>query len=324
MPQVDMPLEELKRYAGKSPRPADYDVYWARALSVLAEQSLAYTLEPAELSVPGVSCYHLWFTGVGGARVHAKFLKPEGKTKKTPAMLLFHGYEGSSKDWFDKLPFAQSGIAVAALDVRGQGGLSEDSGVYVGSTFQGHIVRGVDDPDPDKLFFRNVYLDTVQLARIVSGLESVDETHLYTVGFSQGGALALVCSALSGCVRRTVAGYPFLCDFKRVLELDYQSRAYDELKLYFRLRDPQHKTEARFFERLGYIDVQWMAQKIASPVRMYTGLCDTICPPSAQFSAYNKIKAPKELVVYPDFTHEDLPYAWQEILLLLLADANTR
>ncbi|MEG2394758.1 MAG: acetylxylan esterase, partial [Ruthenibacterium sp.] len=53
MPQVDMPLEELKRYAGKSPRPADYDVYWARALSVLAEQSLAYTLEPAELSVPG-------------------------------------------------------------------------------------------------------------------------------------------------------------------------------------------------------------------------------------------------------------------------------
>ena len=40
---------------------------------------------------------------------------------------------------------------------------------------------------------------------------------------------------------------------------------------------------------------------------MGVGLMDTICPPSSQFAAFNKIRAPKELVIYPDFGHEGLP-----------------
>jgi cephalosporin-C deacetylase len=40
---------------------------------------------------------------------------------------------------------------------------------------------------------------------------------------------------------------------------------------------------------------------------MAVGLMDTMCPPSTQFAAYNKIKAQKNLAVYPDFGHEMLP-----------------
>jgi cephalosporin-C deacetylase len=40
---------------------------------------------------------------------------------------------------------------------------------------------------------------------------------------------------------------------------------------------------------------------------MLTGLMDTICPPSTQFAAYNKITSPKKMVIYPDFGHEGLP-----------------
>ena len=40
---------------------------------------------------------------------------------------------------------------------------------------------------------------------------------------------------------------------------------------------------------------------------MFTGLMDTICPPSTQFAAYNKITAKKDMVIYPDFGHEALP-----------------
>jgi len=42
-------------------------------------------------------------------------------------------------------------------------------------------------------------------------------------------------------------------------------------------------------------------------VLMFTGLMDTICPPSSQFAAYNKIASKKDIVIYPDFTHETLP-----------------
>jgi cephalosporin-C deacetylase len=40
---------------------------------------------------------------------------------------------------------------------------------------------------------------------------------------------------------------------------------------------------------------------------MAVGLMDTICPPSTQFAAYNKIKSKKEMIIYPDFGHEGLP-----------------
>ncbi|MCP4639281.1 MAG: acetylxylan esterase, partial [bacterium] len=30
-------------------------------------------------------------------------------------------------------------------------------------------------------------------------------------------------------------------------------------------------------------------------------------PPSTQFAAYNKITAPKNLTIYPDYGHEGLP-----------------
>jgi cephalosporin-C deacetylase len=40
---------------------------------------------------------------------------------------------------------------------------------------------------------------------------------------------------------------------------------------------------------------------------MTVGLMDTVCLPSTQFAAYNKIRADKELRVYPDFGHEALP-----------------
>jgi cephalosporin-C deacetylase len=34
---------------------------------------------------------------------------------------------------------------------------------------------------------------------------------------------------------------------------------------------------------------------------------DTVCPPSTQFAAYNKIKAKKSLQIYPDYGHETPP-----------------
>ena len=40
---------------------------------------------------------------------------------------------------------------------------------------------------------------------------------------------------------------------------------------------------------------------------MYTGQMDTICPPSTQFAAYNKITSKKNVIFYPDFGHEGLP-----------------
>jgi cephalosporin-C deacetylase len=305
MAVFEMPLEDLRTYAGRNPRPADFDAYWERALreldSTAAQPELKSHPSPARFA----DCFDLWFTGVGGARIHAQYVRPRTPGPH-PAVLKFHGYSRDAGDWFDKLPWAAQGMAVAAMDVRGQGGLSEDVGGVKGTTLRGQIVRGLDD-HPDKLLFRQIFLDTVQLARVVMSLPEVDPARVAATGGSQGGGLTLACAALEPRVVRAAPVFPFLCDYKRVWEMDLARDAYEELTYYFRQFDPTHKHEDDIFTRLGYIDVQHLADRIKARVQMTTSLMDTVCPPSSQFAAYNRIRSEKEMVLYPDFGHEDLP-----------------
>lgn len=310
MPMVDKPMPELLRYEGRSPRPKDFDDYWDAGLAEAAALDPKPELKPAAFQAPGAECFELRFSGTFGARVHAKYLRPRGAAedgKKRPTLLLFHGYSGSSGSWFEHLSWVGQGFCVAALDCRGQGGQSQDTGTVTGNTLRGHIIRGLDDPDPKKMLYRNIFLDTAILARVVGGFKEVDANRMGATGGSQGGALTLVCAALFPGLKRAASTFPFLCDYRRVWEMDMAERAYEELKMYFRLFDPRHEREEQIFERLGYIDVQWLAPRIKAEVLMAVSLMDNVCPPSTQFAAYNKITSKKSLVVYPDFGHEALP-----------------
>jgi cephalosporin-C deacetylase len=312
MPIVDMPLPQLREYGGRNPRPADLDRYWEAALAEMRAVDPAVELVPHSLNAGFAECFHLYFTGVGGARVHAKYLRPKHAREPHPAVLVFHGYSGSSGDWCDKLHYVAQGFSVAALDCRGQGGMSEDAGGVRGNTLRGHIIRGLDDA-PEKLLFRQIYLDTAELARIVMGMPEVDPERVGATGGSQGGGLTLACAALEPRIRRAAPIFPFLCDYRRVWEMDLAQNAYEELRTYFRLFDPLHEREEEVFTRLGYIDNQHLAHRIRAEVLMAVGLMDAICPPSTQFAAYNKIRSPKEMLIYPDFGHEGLPGAADRI-----------
>jgi cephalosporin-C deacetylase len=303
----DMPFEKLKEYQGINPKPADFDAYWEKALTEMrALDSQIEIIPDSEFQTPFAVCSHLWFTGVGGARIHAKLLQPKNAGKTHPAVLHFHGYSGGSSAWTDYLGYAAAGFTVAALDCRGQGGLSEDVGGVKGNTHRGQIVRGLGD-SPEKLLFRQIFLDTAQLANIVMEMPDVDENRVGAFGGSQGGGLTLACAALEPRIQRAAPVFPFLSDYRRVWNMDQAKEAYAELKEFFRHYDPQHQREEEIFTRLGYIDVQHLAPRIRADVMMGVGLMDTICPPSTQFAAYNKITAKKSLEIYPDFGHENLP-----------------
>ena len=88
----------------------------------------------------------------------------ERRRSRIGAVLMFHGYSGNSGDWSDKLDYVAQGLSVAALDCRGQGGLSEDAGGVKGNTLRGHIIRGLDD-EPEKLLFRQIFLDYARSSR---------------------------------------------------------------------------------------------------------------------------------------------------------------
>lgn len=302
MPLIDMPLDQLRVYQGRNPRPEDFDDFWDIALAELGETAPETWWEPVDFATSVADCRDLWFRGVRGARIYAKCLIP--KTKPRGVILMFHGYTMNSGDWFEKLVYAAEGFIVLAMDVRGQGGRSEDVGGVLGTTLRGHIVRGLEGP-PQDMLYRHIFLDCAQLARIA--LDLGEGLPVYATGLSQGGALTLACAALEPRVERIVPWYPFLCDYKRVWEMDLAREAYDEMQVWFRRHDPTHEREDEVFHKLGYIDIQHLAPRIKAATLMATGLMDTICPPSSQFAAFNKITAPKEMVIYPDFGHEGLP-----------------
>ncbi len=356
----DMPWDELQRYPGTNPCPDDLDTYWQQGLDEIAALDARIEWSSAPFQTEFAECLDLTFTGVRGARIHAKVLRPRlclkslssareraislpGKdgeaddiehivdrarrrqakkgpieareafqtepkqtSKPHPAVIMFHGYTANSGNWTDKLGYVAAGFTVAALDCRGQGGLSEDVGGVQGTTMRGQIIRGLDGP-PDNLLFRHIFLDTAQLTHIIMTMEDVDPTRIGVTGASQGGGLSLACAALVPKVARVAPVFPFLCDYQRVWEIDQAQDAYFELQDYFRRFDPLHRRETEVFTKLGYIDVQHLAKRIQGKVLMATALMDTICPPSTQFAAYNKITAEKSLRVYPDFTHEALP-----------------
>ncbi len=307
MPVLDMPLAELQKFQGRNPRPADIDAFWDASVAEMEALGTDFELVKADFQVPGAVCYHLYFTGVGDARIHCNFVRPARIEKPMPAVCIFHGYSGAAPDFFGLLAYVQAGFVVAAMDCRGQGGYSEDVGGVKGNTYSGHIIRGLMEKDPSKLLFRQIFLDAGQLARIVMAMPEVDDKRVGALGGSQGGALTLACAALTPNLNRIVPTYPFLCDYKRVWEMDLAVNAYQEIKDYFRHYDPLHEQEEEIFTLLGYIDNQHLAHRIKAEVYWQIGLMDNICPPSSQFAAYNKITSPKQMAIYPDFGHERLP-----------------
>jgi cephalosporin-C deacetylase len=320
----DMPMEKLQVYGGRNPRPADFDQFWADGLAEMMATDPDPELVPADFSTPFAECFHLYFTGVGGARIHARLVRPRNQTSPGPAVLQFHGYAGAIGDWSEesRLAFAAAGFTYAGMDCRGQGGLSEDPGGVTGTTLRGHIVRGLTDAlngRPEKLAFRQIFLDTAQLTRVVMGMDYVDGSRVGVFGGSQGGALTVACAALVPAIKRLAPVYPFLSDYQRVWEMEQAKDAYDELKDWFRKFDPLHEREADVFTALGYIDIQHLAERIEGDVLWTIGLTDTICPPSTQFAAYNRISSPKQMRIYPDYGHEGMPGRQDAIFQYMMA-----
>ena len=312
MPIVDMPLEKLKEYKGINPKPSDFEEYWDNNIALADKLDTNAQMIPYEFKNPIADCYDLYFTGTGNAKVHAKLLIPKKNNGKCPALLNFHGYHGRSSDFVDYLGYVAAGFVVAALDCRGQGGLSQELGEGVtGDCMIGLLHMGI-DAGKENLLFKHVFLDTYLLSKIAKNLPCVDKTRIGAYGGSQGGALTVACSALDPDIKMLSPDYPFLSDYKRVWEMDLAKAAYSSISEYFRRYDSEHKREDEIFNLFGYIDVHNLAPRIKGKMLMFTGLMDVICPPSTQFAIYNNVTSEKSHVIFPDYGHEGIPYMAQK------------
>lgn len=302
-----MKMKDLENYSGSGIKPADFDAFWEDGLREMESLPLDYILDPVDIPSQVANFYHLTFKGVGGATIHCQLITPkETAGRNFKGLLQFHGYHTDSGDFQDKIGWAAEGFVVLAMDARGQGGLSEDRTQTSGGVMKGLIIRGMEE-GKNNLYFRQVFLDTAHVARILKSMDFVNENRIYAQGASQGGGLTIACAGLVPDLYRIYVSYPFLSDYRKAYSLGAQTSAFEEIPYWFQFRDPLHKREKEIFDTLEYIDIQHFAPRIKAEVCWAVGMQDTIVPPITQMATYNNITTKKNLIILPEYGHEYLP-----------------
>ena len=161
----------------------------------------------------------------------------------------------------------------------------------------GHLMtRGV--LTKDNFYMTNIYLDAVRAIDVIETLPEVDPAKIISYGVSQGGALAIASSALSGKVVKTYASIPsFICLRQRV---EKNLGFLDGVHTY--LRHNPHYTDL-VMDNLTYFDINNMVSLLKNPILMSMGLTDGTCLPEFVYSAYTHVPGEKEIVLEPFVPH---------------------
>ena len=140
---------------------------------------------------------------------------------------------------------------------------------------------------------------------VVSSLPEVDPERIVTFGGSQGGALSIAASALSGKSQHCFSSITSYCCLDQRTELG--SGMFRSLHEYLQ-QHPVEKEQA--LGTLTYFDTLNMVSLLKVPVSFCLCLADPICLPEFVYSAYAHTPGEKEIDFYPNIGHRQ-PQAWR-------------
>ncbi|AJG40732.1 acetyl xylan esterase [Thermotoga sp. RQ7] len=300
----DMPLEELKKYRPERYEEKDFDEFWRETLKESEGFPLDPVFEKVDFHLKTVETYDVTFSGYRGQRIKGWLLVPKLAEEKLPCVVQYIGYNGGRGFPHDWLFWPSMGYICFVMDTRGQGSgwMKGDTPDYpegpVDPQYPGFMTRGI--LDPGTYYYRRVFADAVRAVEAAISFPKVDSRKVVVAGGSQGGGIALAVSALSNKVKALLCDVPFLCHFRRAVQL-VDTHPYVEITNF--LKTHRDKEEI-VFRTLSYFDGVNFAARAKVPALFSVGLMDTICPPSTVFAAYNHYAGPKEIRIYPYNNHE--------------------
>jgi cephalosporin-C deacetylase-like acetyl esterase len=277
--------------------PEDFDTFWTNAIEEARKLDLdpRITLMP-ERCTSEANVYHISFQNDRpGSRIYGILAMPK-KPGKYPAILKVPGagirpYSG------DPLT-ARRGFIVLEIGIHGIP-VNLDPQVY--SDLNGGALAGYNSikmNDPNTHYYKRVYTGCVRAVDFIYSLPEFNGTDVAVTGGSQGGALTIVTAGLDSRIKYAASIYPALCD-----HTGYLNKRAGGWPHYFRDSEPKSGE----VETLGYYDVVNFARRVRVPGYYTWGFNDITCPPTSMYSAYNVIKAPKELHLYQETGHWTFP-----------------
>lgn len=300
----DLPLDQLKTYRPERPEPADFDAFWQNTLAQAHQHPLEARFEPVENGLKLIQAFDVTFNGYGGQPIKGWLLMPRETHEPLPVIVEYLGYGGGRglpNDWHG---WAVAGYAHFVMDTRGQGsswsiGDTPDPELEGGNPqIPGFMTRGI--LKPETYYYRRVFTDAVRAIEAARAHPLVDSSRVAVTGGSQGGGITLAAAGLVPDVTLAMPDVPFLCHYRRAVEL-VDSDPYNEIARFCKIH--RDKIE-RVFHTLSYFDGMNFATRAQANALFSVGLMDTICPPSTVFAAYNHYAGPKDIRVWHFNNHE--------------------
>jgi cephalosporin-C deacetylase len=301
MPFFDLPQSQLETYRSSAVAPADFDAFWAATLAEARSFPLDATFTPLDIGLPVFETFDVTFSGFGGHRVRAWYIKPAGR-ETSRCVVKFIGYGGGRDLPQQHLLWPATGRAVLVVDTRGQGSTwsVSDTPDPAGSdpAHPGYMTRGI--LDPRTYFYRRVFTDGVRAVEAARSRAEIDPDRVAVAGGSQGGGISIAVAGLDNRVWAAMPDVPFLCDFPRAVGLTTRD-PYGEIVRYLTV----HRSKVDdAFRTLGYFDGVHFSARAKAAALFSVALMDDVCPPSTVYGAYNAYAGPKSIESYSFNNHE--------------------
>lgn len=304
MPYFDLSEEELKVYRPERTEPADFDVFWAATLAESRAFPLSAEFKEVDFGLTALETFDVTFSGYGGQRIKGWLNLPRRREGRLPCVVEFVGYGGGRGFPMDWLIWASAGYAHFIMDIRGQGsswlpGDTPDS-EPAGSNphYPGFMTNGI--LDPSTYYYRRVFTDGVRAVEAACTHEAVDPERIAIHGSSQGGGITIAVAGLEPKVKAAFPEVPFLCHYRRAIEL-IDTLPYMEITRYLKVH---RDCEDRVFTTLSYFDGVNFAARAKAKALFSVGLMDDICPPSTVFAAYNHYAGEKDIRIWRFNMHD--------------------
>ncbi|HHV94872.1 MAG TPA: acetylxylan esterase [Clostridiaceae bacterium] len=311
---VDRVSKELFSYMPPLTKRPDFDEFWEETKKKAYSVPLDPKREVYDYPCDNVTVYKISYNGFDTTRINGWFIVPTFMNKdKYPCLIHYHGYGGNMGRPAAYMQWVLMGVAVLAVDCRGQNGATGDNASYSGGSTQAVACKGI--LNKEEYYFRAVYMDCVKAIDFAVAQEEVDDKRIIIEGGSQGGALGMAVCALDDRPCLAMVDVPSNSDLVRRVEGAHG--AFKNVTEY--LKAHPYDTD-RVFETLSYFDTMNMADKIKCKVLASVGLKDETCPAIMYMATYNRIKSEKEIRIYPFNGHEGGNVVHNEIKLKFLSD----
>jgi len=274
----------------------DFDQFWADTLQRVATTPLDISSTPVTYPVRAMDVHDVTFRALDGTPVKAWVILPAARSGRVPAIVHYHGAGGSRGIPASYAHWTAMGLAVVVMDFRMQAGLTGSHTGFVAHRSLGWMAMGL--TDKHQFYLYHVWCDALCALRLAREHAAIDPARIAVDGGSQGGGTALAMAALDQSVALCTADVPSACWMeKRIFD---RSGGASHIAQF--IQDHPDLLDT-VMATVSYCDNLNLAARITCPVLVSCGLKDPVCPPDTVYAAYNKIKAPKEMVAYPFAEH---------------------